>query len=142
MQMTATVVTEFFMMVLCVAAAPVDQQEIRVDVVGDRGYMDTLVFRRTDTGFTVHDEMNGQWVQGATIEAKEGAKNIFVVTDQRGKSETIDLAGGIQMANLSELKTKVRIRLKTVDGINIALDRSKGVVFVTPDNLKRTYVVH
>ena len=129
-------------MVLCVSSAPVDRQEIRIDLVGDRGYVDTIIVRREDVGFTVHDEMNGKLVKFATIVPKDGAENVFVCTDQNGKSETVDLAHGIVGLNLSELKTKIPLSLKTTDGGRIAVDRSKDVVFFTPSTLKRTYVVH
>lgn len=142
MEAVVRVVTEFFMMILCVTSAPVDQQEVRIDVIGDGGYVDTMVVRREKVGFTVYDEMNGKLVKLATIVPKDGAENVFVCTDQKGKSETVDLAGGIKGLNVLELRTKARLRLKTTDGRSIALDRSKDVLFLTPSALKRTYVVH
>ena len=142
MSAIARVVTEFFMMVLCVTSAPIDQQEVRIDVVGDRGYMDTMIVRREEVGFTVHDEMNGKLVQVGTIVPKDGAEGTFVYTDLKGKSETIDLLEGIQSLNLSDLRTKARLRLKATDGVSLSLDRSKNVIFITPNKLGRTYVIH
>jgi hypothetical protein len=136
------VVTELFMMVLCVTSAPVDQQEVRIDVVGDRGYMDTMIVRREKVGFTVYDEMGGKLVKFATLLPKDGAENVFVCTDSKGKSETVDLPRAIEGLKLPKLRAKTRLRLKTTDGVSIAVDRSKDVVFITPDKLKRTYVVH
>ncbi|WP_339748159.1 hypothetical protein [uncultured Rubinisphaera sp.] len=142
MEAVARVATEFFMMVLCVNAAPADQQEIRVDVVGNQGYVDTMIVRREEVGFTVHDEMNGKLVRFLTIVPKDDAENVFVCTDHKSKSETVDLHQGIEGLNVSHLRTKPRLRLKATGGMNIAIDRSKEVVFITPDKLKRTYVVH
>jgi hypothetical protein len=142
MSAIARVVTEFFMMVLCVTSAPVDQQEVRIDVVGDRGYMDTMIVRREKVGFTVHDEMGGKLVQIGTIVPKDDAEGVFVYTDLKGKSETVDLLKAIEGLTLSDLKTKARLRVKTTDGVSIALDRSKNVIFITPNKLGRTYVIH
>ena len=142
MEPIARVVTEFFMMVLCATSAPVDQQELRIDLVGNRGYVDTMIVRREEVGFTVHDDMNGKLVKFMTIVPKDGTENVFVCTDHKGKSETVDLTQGIEGLNLSDLRTKSRLRLKAKDGVNVAIDRSKEVVFITPDKLKRTYVVH
>jgi hypothetical protein len=142
MEAIARIVTELFMMVLCVTSAPVDQQEVRVDVVGDRGYMDTMIVRREEVGFTVYDEMNGKLVQVGRIIPKDGAKNVFICTNHKGKSETVNLVQGIPGLTPSDLRTKDRLRLKATDGVTIAMDRSKTVVFLTPDKLKRTYVVH
>ncbi len=142
MEIAAKIVTEFFMMVLCVTSAPADQQEIRIDVVGAQGYVDTMIVRREDAGFTVYDEMNGELVKLMTIIPKDGAENVFVCTDHKGKSETIDLAQAVKGFNSSYLKTKPRLRLKTSTGERIAVDHSKDVVFLTSSTLKRTYVVH
>lgn len=136
------IVTEYFMMVLCVTSAPVDQPEIRIDVIQDGGYVDTMIVRREEVGFTVHDEMNGKLVKFMTIVPKDGVENIFVCTDHKGKSATVDLNGQIEGLNVSHLRATPRLRLKATDGVNIAIDRSKEVVFITPDELKRTYVVH
>jgi hypothetical protein len=142
MEAVARVVTEFFMMVLCVCSAPVDQQEVRIDLLGDRGYVDTMIVRREEVGFTIHGRRKRKLVKLATIVPKEGAENVFVCRDEKGNSETIDLAQGIEGLNVSELRTKDRLRLKTTDGGSIALNRSKDVLFLTPSVLKRTYVVH
>ena len=142
MEAIARVVTEMFMMVLCVTSAPVDQQEIRISVVEDRGYSDTMIVRREKVGFTVHDDMNGKLVKFMTIVPKDGAENAFVCTDHKGKSQTVDLTQGIEKLNVQKLRTKARLRLKATDGVSIAVDRSNSVTFITPDKLKQTYVVH
>jgi hypothetical protein len=142
MEAIARVVTEFFMMVLCITSAPVNQQEIRIDVVEARGYLDTMIVRREKVGFTVHDEMNGKVVKFMTIVPKDGEENVFVCTDHKGKSQTVDLTQGIEGFNVQRLRTASRLRLHAADGVKITVDRSKKVLFITPDKLKRTYVVH
>ena len=142
MEEVVRVVTEFFMMVLCVTSAPVDQQEIRIDLVGDRGYVDTMIVRREEVGFTVHDERNGKLVKFVTIVPKDGAENVFICTDHKGRSQTVDLGQGIKGLDVSKLKTAIRLRLKARDGENIAVDRSGNVCFITPGSQKQTYVVH
>jgi hypothetical protein len=142
MEPIAKVVAEYFMMVLCVTSAPVDQQEIRIDVIEDGAYVDTMIVRREEVGFTVHDEMNGKLVKFMTIVPKDGVENALVCTDHKGKSGTVDLTQAIEGLDVSQLRTRPRLRLKAKDGVNFAIDRSNEVVFITPDKLKRTYVVH
>ena len=138
----ARVVTQFFMIVLSISSAPADRQEVRIDLIEERGYVDTAIVRREEAGFTVYDEMNGKLVKFATIVPKDGAENVFVCTDLKGNVETIDLGQGIKRLKVSDLRTKPRLRLQTVDGGRIALDRSKDVTFLTASALKGTYVVH
>ena len=142
MNFVTELLTDLFIIMLCVTSAPADQQEIRIDVVGNQGYMDTLLIRREKVGFTVHDEMNGKWVKFVTILPKDGVDNVFISTDHKGRSETIDILQGIPSLKLSDLKTKNRLRLKTKNGEKIAVDRSKEITFITPEKLKRTYIVH
>ena len=142
MEAVVKIVSEFFMMVLCVTSAPVDQQEIRIDLLGSRGYVDTMIVRREEVGFTVHDEMNGKLVKFMTIVPKDGAENAFIVTDVKDDSETVDLAQGIQNLSVSKLRTEPRLRLKATDGESIAVDRSGNVTFITSGQQKQTYVVH
>lgn len=130
------------MMILCVTSAPVDQQEIRIDLLGDRGYVDTLLVRREETGFAVYDEVDGKRVKVFTVVPKEGAENVFTITVDGGERQTVDLKRGIKELDIAELRTSSRLRLKTVDGQDIAVDRSGTVTFVTLGKPTQTYVVH
>ncbi len=142
MSFIANVITEIFMMVLCVTATPSDQNEIQVSMVTDRGYMDTMIVRREDAGYAVYDEMNGDLVKLMTIIPKDGSENIFVCTDHNGRTQTVNLDEGIKDFNPAELRSKDRIRLKTSDGGKIALDRADKITFIKADAIKETYVLH
>ena len=142
MEAVVRLVTEFFMISLCIASASIDQKEIRVDVVEDRGYMDTIIVRREKIGYTVHDEMDGKLVHSATILPKACPEDIYVYSDLKGKSETINLQQVIRELELPELRTKHQLRLESIDGVKIAVDRSKDVAFISHDKMNRTYVVH
>lgn len=141
MEVIAKVVTEFFMMVLCVTAAPVDQQEVRIDMIDAGSYVDTMIVRREKVGFTVYDEMNGKLVEFARIVPKDGAENVYVVT-RMGKSEVVDLSNGIAAFDVEKLRTKNRLQLKTTDEDAITVQRSADVTYLTSKRMRRTYVVH
>jgi len=143
-------VSELFMMVLCIFAGPFDQKdaqkkgrkEIKIDLVGNRGYMDTLIVKRTEDGFTAYDEMNGKLAEIATIQPVKGKKHVYLCKDAKGKSETVDLAKSIvdfESLNLRKAKRKI-LRLK--DDSKIRFNRSGNVIYLTPSEQKRTYVVH
>jgi len=137
-----TVATEFLMMVLCILSAPVDQQVIRVDIIGRQGYSDTLIVQRSDQGFTVYDDMNGKLVTFATIQPQEGSKSVFVCTGPEGKKETVGLSDAAPGLNVSELRTESKVRLKTKNQVSIKVDRSGSVSFLKAQAIPRTYVVH
>jgi len=142
MQLIARVITDFFMMVLCVVFAPVDQQEFRIDLVRDRGYADTMIVRREDGGFGIYANKKGELAKHATITPKEGEAGVFIVTDAKGQSETVDLAQGIKDFDLEQLGARERLQLKTLDGDGITVQRSGKVTYITVDKSGDTFVLH
>jgi len=130
------------MMVLCILSAPADQRVIRVDVVGREGYIDTLIVRRSDEGFTVYDDMNGTLVKFAAIQPQEGSEGVFVCTDLKGNRETVDLSDAVPGLNVSQLRTESKVRLKTKAQVSIKIDRSGSVGFLKAESMNNMYVVH
>ena len=138
----AKILTDLFMIVLCTASAPSDQKEIQIDVVRDQGCIETMIIQREEIGFTVYKKTDGKRIKFATIVPKDAAKNSFIFTSKAGTSVTISLEQAIQNFNLSDLKTKPTLLLKTNDGETIKVKRSKNLLFLSPSNLKCTYIVH
>ena len=117
-------VSEIFMIVLCIFAGPFSQdegkkeirKEIRIDLVGNKGYLDTLIVKRTEEGFTVYDEMNGKLAEVVTIQPVKDKKHVYLCKDAKGKSETVDLAKSIidfESLNLRKAKRKI-LKLKEI----------------------------
>jgi len=147
-------VSELFMIVLCLFAGPFSQEkiqkEIRIDLVGDRGYVDTLIVKRTGESFTVYDEMNEELAKCATILPVKDKKHVYICTDTTPKKtltnakkrrETINLPKSIvnfESLNLRKTKRKT-LRLKELP--DIRFNRSANVIYLTPEKQKWTYVV-
>lgn len=141
MNPVAQALGELFMMVLCVIAAPVEQQKILVDLLTDGRYSTALVVRREDTGFLIYKERKGKLVALGAIAPKKGVENVFIFK-KGNKSETIDLANGIKEFDLVQLRSARQLRLKASGGSSIAVDRNGGVTYITIERGKKTYVVH
>ena len=135
-------VTEFFMMALCILSAPVEEQVIRVDVVGREGFIDTLIVQRSDEGFTVYDDMNGKLVKFAVVQPQEGSKGVSLCTDLKGRQEVVDLSDAVAGLNVSERRAESKVRLKTTDQVSIKVDRNGSVSFLKAEPMNHTYVVH
>ncbi len=139
----AKVATELFMMVLCIWTQPLDQNETRIDIVGNEGYVDTLIVRHSEIGFDVYDEMNGKLVKYATIRPElAGSKSIFICTDSKGREERIALPDSIPGFHSINFRKAQVLNLKTKDGTKIRLNRSGSIVYLTLGGMNRTYVVH
>ena len=138
--------SELFMIVLCILAGPLDEDnmesELLVDLIGERGYVDTLIVKHADKGFIVYDEMNGKLVEWAKIQPVEGKKHVYICTDAKGKKEMVDLPQSIVDFKSMDLGKVKRDVLKLKDSYKIRMDRSAGVVYLTPMIQMRTYVVH
>lgn len=142
MQMVAKVVTEFFMMVMCVVVAPSDQQEFHIDVISENGYMDTLIVKREAAGFAVYDEAGEEQVKIGTITSMEGENSVFVFTQKNDERQIIDLKKGIPEFDSKKMKNEEHLNLKTADGDRIKVDRSGKVVYVSLGRTPETFVVH
>jgi len=138
----ARITTEFFMMVLAVMSMPQDQKEIRIDMIQNGRYVDTMIIQREGTQFAVYDEMNGKLVQGATIVPQAGKNSVFAFVDKRGNRKTIDLAAGIEALQLEQLRKASELSLKATDGTTIRLNRSGRVVILGTDQEQQVFVAH
>ena len=74
MTVAVKLVSELFMIVLCLLAGPASEKdmekEILIDLIGARGYIDTMIAKRTDEGFVIYDEAeqrNGRGSQNAAF---------------------------------------------------------------------------
>lgn len=143
--MEVKLVLEFFMIVLCILAGPFGEEdmdkELVVDLIGERGYMDTLIVRHADAGFAVYDEMNGKLVEVIRIQPVKDKKLAYVCTDMKGKKETVNIPQSIVDFKSMEIGKTKRDILKLKDGSTVRLDRSGDVVYLTPMVQKRTYAV-
>jgi hypothetical protein len=126
------------MMVLCITSAPVDQKEIRIDIVGEQGCVETLIVRREAVGFSVYDGEE----KALTVVPKDGTENVFICSNDAGQSWTVDLAGGIKDFDVLKLRTEAPLKLKATAGERILVTRSGSVCYFTPDSHEHTYVVH
>lgn len=138
----AKVITEFFMIVLCLASAPAGQQEVRIDIVDGQGYQATFIARQNKGNYKVYVKKDGDRRMFLTLQMKNPPEHTYTCTGQTGKSETVALAKRIRDLNSGDLKSKKGLHLTTVNGKSIYLKRSKEVSFITTSNNNRTYVVH
>ena len=139
-------VSELFMMVLCILAGPASDKdmdkEILIDVIGDRGYVDTMIVKRIDEGFAIYDEMNGKLVEVARIEPLEDKEHVYVCTDVKGKEGVVNLPESIVDFKSMDLSKAKKDVLKLKHGFEVHLGRSRDIVYLTSVEQKRTYVVH
>ncbi|GEM_PF-3110273 len=137
----STFFTQLVMMLLCVLAAPVDQEEFHISILTERGYMDTMRVQRQGNGYNIYDESNGKEVLFMSIMPKEGSEQVYVFTDHEQKSTSIDLKQ-IEHFSLEDLRSKQRLRLKTENGESIRIDRAKNICVLASKALEETFVVH
>ena len=144
--MEVKLVSELFMVVLCILAGSSGdkdlEQEILIDVIGDRGYIDTVIVKRMDEGFAVYDEMGKELVEIGRIQPLGGKDYVYVCTDAKGKEEVVNLPQSIVDFKSMDLSKANKDVLKLKEGNEIRLSRSRDIVYLTPVLQKRTYVVH
>ncbi|MFC1713113.1 hypothetical protein ACFL6S_05565 [Candidatus Poribacteria bacterium] len=139
-------VSELFMIVLCILAGPFGEkdveEELLIDLIGERGYVDTMIVAHTDRGYGVYDKMNEELVAVALIQPSEDKEHVYICTDAKGKKEVVDLPQSIVDFKSMDLSKAKRDVLKLKDGLEIRLSRSGDIAYLTSVEQKRTYVVH
>jgi len=126
--MTVKLISELFMIVLCIFTSPFNQdesktEEIRIDLIGKRGYVDTLIVKRIGEGFAVYDEMNGKLVKGAIIQPVKDKKYTYLckdltpnqsLTNSEDGNELVDLPKSIINFETLKLEKKKKETLRSV----------------------------
>ncbi len=132
--------SEIYMIALCLLVGPANQKEVRVDLVGTRGLIDTLIAERTDEGFAVYDERNRGHVPFLTLERRADKAGVFVAKGPKGQKDTVDLSA--ELARLDGLDRRTKLVFKTEHGSEILLARSGAITYLTESRSDRTYAVH
>ena len=130
-----------FMVILCLVLAPTDQKEVRVDMVGERGYEDTIIAVRTEEGYDLFDEVGAndeKRVKFCTISRVDDEEAVFEVTEG-DEHERVDLRA---FKKALEPLTKERHQKIAVEGNEVRIDVSGKVVFVSVKTRSDTFVVH
>ena len=92
----AKVVSDLFMLVLTVLAAPADQKEFRLDMVMNGGKdVLTYVVRRADTGFVLLVPEGDKLVEKGTIRAVGGKPATYAFKLEEIPEQVFDFAAGI-----------------------------------------------
>lgn len=142
MEAVARVFTEGVLMVLSVLAGP-QSPRFLIDAIGPNGYMDTMIVRRTDSGFELYDEMNGELRKYMTITASGQKPHVYTVVTHRGDvQETVEPNAVMPDFDLAKWRRSRRLELEAVDGSRIRLNRSGRMVYLTPQGRGRTFAIH
>ena len=139
MQAIAKIVSELFMLVLSVVAAPSDLKEFRLDVIQHSGRVETMIVRRTDAGFVLLDD---KAVEKGAIRPVAGKPATYSLQLAGAPAQTFDFAAGIQGFSVADLQKAQTLDLKASDGVVIHVQRSGSAVYLTPERGRTTYACH
>jgi len=142
MQAIAKIVSELFMLVLSVVAAPSDLKEFRLDVIQHSGRVETMIVRRTDTGFALLEQQGDKVVERGTISPVVGKPAIYSLKFGDVPEQTFDFAAGIKGFTVEGLQKSQTLDLKAGDGVVIHVHRSGSAVYLTPEKGRMTYACH
>lgn len=137
----AKLVTDLFMMVLCIYVMPPDKEDLRIDLINADGYVDTMIVRRADDGFIIYDGIPGETDEVVPVRPlpEEGT---FQSLRPDGKETVIRLPDVLD--DLAKLKspTVTHMDLQAKDGTEIKYRQSGGVAYLTIVQAQRTYAAH
>ena len=138
----AEIVSDLFMIVLSILAAPSDMKEFRLDLIQHSGQVETVLVKRTDTGFSWYEQKGEQLVERGTIRPAAGKKDVYLLKLDNAPEQTLDFPASLKDFSLEGLRKATRLDLKATDGVVIRVRRSGGAVYLTPQNGRATYACH
>ena len=136
------VVSDLFMMVLSILAAPSDMKEFRLDLIQHSGQVETVLVRRTDAGFSLFEQRGEQLVERGTIRPAADKKDVYLLKLDNAPEQTFDFPASLKDFSLEGLRKATRLDLKATDRVVIYVRRSGGAVYLTPKNGRTTYACH
>jgi ATP-dependent Clp protease adapter protein ClpS len=142
MTAVAKIVSELFMLVLSVIAAPSDLKEFQVDLIQHSGRVETMIVRRTDVGFSLLEQQGDRLIEKGSIRPVAGKPSAFTLTLGDVPEQTYDFAAGIQGFTVEGLQKAQTLDLKAGDGVVIHVHRSGTAVYLTPERGRMTYACH
>jgi hypothetical protein len=142
MQEIAKILSEMFMMVLSILAAPEDLKEFRLDLIQHSGRVETIVVRRTDAGFNLHQEREGKLVESGTLRPLTGKKDAYVLKLGDAPEQAFELGASLKDFTLEGLRKATKLDLQASDGGVVHVARSGGAVYLTPEKGRSTYACH
>ena len=136
------VVSDLFMIVLSILAAPSDMKEFHLDLIQHSGQVETVLVRRTDTGFIWYDQTGEKLIERGTIRPAADKKDVYLLKLDNAPEQTFDFPASLKDFSLENLRKATRLDLKANDGVVIYVRRSGGAVYLTPQNGQATYACH
>ena len=138
----ANIVSDLFMIVLSILAAPSDMKEFRLDLIQHSGQVESVLVKRTDTGFIWYDQMGEKLIERGTIRPAVGKKDVYLLKLDNAPEQTLDFPASLKDFSLDGLRKATRLDLKATDGVVIYVRRSGGAVYLTPQSSRTTYACH
>ncbi len=140
----AKIVSEIFMLILSVIAAPPELKEFRLDAVQHSGRLETMMVQRTDDGFRLFEQREPQTTRSerGTIRPVAGKPATYALKLGDGPEQTIDFTDALPGFGIAKLRDAQSLDLKAKDGVAIHIQRSGTAVYLTAERDRVTYVCH
>jgi hypothetical protein len=122
---TLTAAGKLIMILLCLCGMPQDKDAFWIDVINEKGVVETVVAKPTADGFALFEK---DGVEKLMDIRRDGSTTSFVVSDDHRK---IDLAKMFPSVDFKDFSTVSNAELKAAEGSEFKVTRSGGTFYVT-----------
>ena len=130
-----TAAGKLIMMLLCQCGMPQGKDTLWIDVINEKGVVETVMAKPTADGFALFEK---DGVEKLMDIRRDGSTTSYVISDDNRK---IDLKKTFPAQDFKDISTASKVELKDAEGGNFKLTRSGGTVYVTePSGM--TFSVH
>jgi hypothetical protein len=122
-----TAAGKLIMMLLCLCGMPQGKETMFIDVINEKGIVETVVAKPTADGFALFENAK-EGAEKLMDIRRDGSTTSFVVSDDNRK---IDLKTVFPTHDFKDISTASNVELKAAEGGNFKMRRSGGTVYVT-----------
>jgi hypothetical protein len=130
-----TAAGKLIMMLLCLCGMPEGKDTLWIDVINEKGVVETVMAKSTADGFALFEK---DGVEKLMDIRRDGSATSFVVSDDNRK---IDLTKIFPSSDFKDFSTVSKVELKAAEGGDYKLTRSGGTVYVTGPS-RVTFSIH
>ena len=134
-------VSQFLIIILCMVSKPIHDTELRIDVIDEKGYEKSILVNPVKDGFSVYELKNENLYEMGTIYPFKKEEQVYICKNTKNEKILIDLTALVKNFDLEDLKTTLQMTIQLAEDSKMALARSGSLMYLTPLNERRTYVV-
>ena len=135
-------VSQFLILILCMVGKPIGQDELRIDVLDEAGYIKTILINPYEGGYKVYDLKNESLYEVGVIYRFEKEDYVYICKNIKEDKVLIDLEAIVKGFDTKLIRDLATYEIQLSDNRHIKFQRSNSLLYISSIEDGKHYVVH